>query len=254
MHDHNAFLTLTYNDEHLPEDGSIHKEELQRFFKRLRKEIYPTKVRYFACGEYGEKKARPHYHVILFGYDFRSDRYKAKVTQTGNTLWRSPTLEKVWYQGYSYIGEVTFESAAYVARYVMKKWKKDPREKETEINLANSYIDRETGEVFPVEPEFVLMSRGRKPDGGIGKTWYDKYAGDTEKDFIYVNGKRISLPKYYDTLLAQTEGGEEELLKRKGRRIAAIDPGERTYERIVAKEKVKKRQIGMLNRSIENES
>ena len=67
MHDENIFLTLTYDDEHLPKDNSVHKDEVQRFMKRLRKAVYPDKVRYFLCGEYGGQFGRPHYHVILFG-------------------------------------------------------------------------------------------------------------------------------------------------------------------------------------------
>ena len=110
MHEHNAFITLTFDKEHLPDDHSIRKEHLQKFFKRLRKRI-GVDIRYFACGEYGSRNNRPHYHAIIFGYDF-PDKYLHTKTRNGDLLFRSPTLEKAWKFGYSLIGHVTFESAA----------------------------------------------------------------------------------------------------------------------------------------------
>ena len=92
MHEGNSFITLTYAPEHLHEDYSVHKKELQKFFKRLRKNT-GIKLRYFACGEYGDENRRPHYHAIIFGYDFPDKQLYTK-TRTGDLLYRSPLLEK----------------------------------------------------------------------------------------------------------------------------------------------------------------
>lgn len=243
MHDQNCFLTLTYDEEHLPKDYSLDTMAIPKFIRALRKR--GVKCRYFACGEYGETKRRPHYHIILFGYDFPDKTlFKEK---NGTKLYRSNLLEQIWDQGYSTIGAVTFESAAYVARYVVKKHKKDSRD-ESEINLYNSVIDKETGEIFPIEPEFCRMSR--RP--GIGKTWLEKYGKDTDKDFITINGKIMSLPKYYDMLLEQKN--PEDMLKRKARRVRAAEAkaDDNTLDRRLAKEKVKTAQSNMLIRELES--
>lgn len=244
MHEENSFVTLTFAPEYLPTDNSIRKEHLQKFFKRLRKNT-GAKMRYFACGEYGEKKSRPHYHAILFGYGF-PDKQLYTVRQ-GNRLYRSAILERAWPFGHSLIGEVTFQSCAYVARYVMKKWKKDSRDDETEINMANAVVDRETGEIIEIQPEFCLMSR--RP--GIGRTWLEKYKTDTDKDFVTVNKHWQKLPKYYDQVL-EVEN-ELDMMKRKGKRKRMIKEEENTIERLKVQEKVKEAQIGMLHRPIEGD-
>jgi hypothetical protein len=239
MHEHNAFITLTFDQENLPDDHSIRKEHLQKFFKRLRKRI-GADIRYFACGEYGTKNNRPHYHAIIFGYDF-PDKYLHTKTRGGDLLFRSPTLEKAWKFGYSLIGDVTFESAAYVARYVMKKRKGEQEELDEYYKL----LDTETGEVHQLEPEFCLMSR--RP--GIGKTWLEQYKSDTDKDFITVRGKKMGLPKYYDNLLEQLG---EDLQDRKLKRMKSINKEDQSYERLRTKEKVKKAQITSLTRNLED--
>ena len=67
-HDYNSFVTLTYDESHLPEDGGLNHGHVQKFLKLLRKKVAPAKVRYFVVGEYGEKSGRPHYHLALFGF------------------------------------------------------------------------------------------------------------------------------------------------------------------------------------------
>lgn len=245
LHENNSFITLTYSNENLPEDMSIRKREVQTFIKRLRKKI-GIKIRYFACGEYGEMNNRPHYHAIIFGYDFPDKKLWSK--KNGNLLYRSELLEKVWTKGHSIIGEVTFESAAYVARYVMKKRKGDDAEEYYKL------LDKETGEIHQIEPEFCLMSRGRKPDGGIGKRWLDKFKTDTDKDFITLNGKKMKLPRYYDNVI-EAENEIEMMERKKKRRIEANRRKEdNTYERLKVKEKVKEAQLNNLKRGYENES
>jgi hypothetical protein len=240
MHEQNSFITLTYSPEYLPKDKSIQKQELQKFFKRLRKNT-GVKLRYFACGEYGELNNRPHYHAIVFGYDFPDKVLHTK--RNGNLLFRSEVLEKAWPFGHSLIGAVTFESAAYVARYVTKKFKGNEEEKDAHYRL----LDKDTGEVFQIEPEFCLMSR--RP--GIGREWLEKFKGDTNKDFITHRGSKMKLPKYYDSVLEIED--ELGMLKRKSKRrkMANKNKEDNTSERLTVKEKVKKAQIKQLSRDFE---
>lgn len=240
LHEHNAFITLTYDNEHLPADNSIHKTELQKFFKRLRKNI-GQKIRYFACGEYGEMNNRPHYHAIIFGYDFPDKKLHTK--RNGNLLFTSQELQNSWNLGHSLIGAVTFESAAYVARYVTKKYKSKDQ---SEIDQHYQLCDRETGEIFQLTPEFCLMSR--RP--GIGKDWLEKYKSDTDKDFITLSGKKMSLPKYYDSLLEKDN--QEEFAKRKLKRKQNINKEDNTAIRLMERETCKKAQITQLNRDLED--
>ena len=178
-------------------------------------------------------------------------------------------LQKCWPYGFSLIGDVSFESAAYVARYVMKKRKGD----EDHIDPKTGKTNREhymsvhpvTGEIFQLEPEFCLMSRGGE-HGGIGKSWLKKYGSDTDKDFITVRGKKVSLPKYYDSILEQEEIIYSEFVgprtpddvinrplvkERKARRKSFINLEDNSLERLAVKEKVKQAQTKTLTRDIE---
>lgn len=205
MHDKNSFITLTYNDEHLPCDGSVSKREFQLFMKRLRRQIEPVRIKFYGCGEYGSKLGRPHYHILIFGYDFPdkyfwyvSDPKKKNRFSTSEAfqVWRSPTLERLWTdegersKGYSSLGEVNIYSAGYVARYIRKK-----------IGGAQA-----PGHYQGKAPEFALMSRGRTKGEGIGGSWYKRYKTDCyPKDFTHVNGKKYKPPKYYDRLLMRED-------------------------------------------------
>lgn len=247
MHKANSFITLTYAPEHLPEDHSVHKEHLQKFIKRLRKNT-KEELRYFACGEYGEAKGRPHYHAIIFGYDF-PDKQIHTQTKAGHYLYTSDMLNKCWKFGYSLIGEVTFESAAYVARYVMKKRKGKPDEVDPITGKTNAeyymLVDNNTGEVLEIEPEFCLMSR--RP--GIGRAWLEKYKTDTNKDFITFNGNKMSLPKYYDSVLDMED--QLEFMERKKKRKAKIKPEDKTYTRLEARRKIVEQRQKKLIRNLE---
>lgn len=263
MHEANSFITLTYNNEHLPEDQSIHKEELQKFFKRLRKNLHtkysklklPTpEIRYFACGEYGEK-GRAHYHAIIFGYDF-PDKLLFTKTKNGDLLFRSQELEKAWSKdgksmGFSTIGNATFESCAYVARYVMKKRKGDDDTPDPVTGKTNKeyylIVDDETGETWHREPEFCLMSR--RP--GLGKTWLEKFKQDTDKDFITVNYSKQKLPKYYDSILEQEDALAFEIRKRKRKKEAKKRADDNTPDRLAQKETCKIAQSNQLKREID---
>ena len=163
FHERSCFLTLTYDDAHLPKYGQLLKRDLQLFFKRLRKAYGP--FRYVACGEYGELKRRPHFHVCLFGIDFHLDRVDFGIGVRGDKLYVSPSLGRVWSYGHHSIGSLTFESAAYTARYITKRITGPGA---SVIPLA---CDPESGEIIQANPEFLLCSR--RP--GIGSAWFDEY-------------------------------------------------------------------------------
>lgn len=124
-HDENAFVTLTYADEHLPKNGSLEPLVLSKFIKRLRKAIYPRSVRYFAVGEYGDENGRPHYHLSLFGLSGRTNHVLRRVEHYGcsQLIWDS------WGFGGTDVQEFNDHTAQYVAGYVVKKLtdKSDPR-------------------------------------------------------------------------------------------------------------------------------
>lgn len=191
LHERNSFLTLTYTDEDLPLGRSLDTSHPQLFMKRLRKRL-PNKVRFFLCGEYGDLTQRPHYHLALFGHDFHQDRKIHSRTPHGDDLYTSALLEEVWGMGHCPIGDLTFESAAYIARYVMKKAYGAGQE------FIDRYVDQSTGLVR--EPEFVRMSL--KP--GIGRGFLDKYMSDVyPSDEVIINGKTARPPRYYDKIMEE---------------------------------------------------
>ena len=152
-HEKNCFITLTYNDANLPEGASVCKRSAQLFMKKLRKAIAPIKVRYFLCGEYGAEKNRPHYHAILFGYDFEDKRYFS-TDRRGNPIYRSPLLEKLWTYGFSSVGDrLDFETAKYCAKYMQA----DCREFER-IGLKPPFtlMSRRPGLALDVIPDSVM--------------------------------------------------------------------------------------------------
>lgn len=153
-HEKNCFITLTYNENNLPKEG-VCKRSAQLFMKRLRKAIAPIKVRYFLCGEYGAKKNRPHYHCILFGYDF-SDKWFFGYDKRGNAIYRSPLLEKLWTFGFSSVGEkLDFESAKYCAKYMQA----DGREFEKlGLNRPFTLMSRRPGLALDVIPDSVYKT------------------------------------------------------------------------------------------------
>jgi hypothetical protein len=209
LYENNCFITLTFSDDGMKQRfldeksserrkymdnlWSIDVRDTQLFMKRLRKE-FGKGIRFLFSGEYGDLNKRPHYHAILFNFDF-PDKELWKI-QNDQRYYISQSLSELWPYGHCVIGDVTFESAAYVARYVMKKVTGDQAEDHYQ------WADSETGEVFPLKPEFVTMSR--RP--GIGKEWFEKYHSDLyPKDFVTLNGKKYKPPKYYDNILKEVD-------------------------------------------------
>lgn len=232
LHDSNCFITLTYNDENLPKDGSLHKDHFQKFMKRLRKQIEPIRVRYFQCGEYGEQLNRPHYHCCLFGYDF-PDKQLWSIRK-GTKLYRSESLEKLWPFGFSTIGDVTFESAAYVARYIMKK--------QTGANAEEYYRGR--------LPEYIAMSR--RP--GLAREWAELFLGDVyPADEIVIRGNmKCRPPKYYDAIFDCVDHRKMEKIKQA--RVVRAKENDEGLERLAVKERVKLKQVKELKRNYETVS
>ncbi|CAK0755284.1 hypothetical protein CCP3SC15_2050003 [Gammaproteobacteria bacterium] len=232
LHAVNSFVTLTYDDAHFPAQGSLQLRDFQLFMKRLRKSR-PESIRFFHCGEYGSELNRPHYHSILFGIGF-PDRQLWSV-RNGEKLYRSEALEKLWPFGFSTVGDLTFESAAYVARYVTKK---------VTGRIADShYLGR--------KPEYVTMSR--RP--GIGSKWYAQFSGDVfpSDEVIIRGGVRCRPPKFYDKLL---EADAPEVLRRIKitRELRAEASPDNSGTRLRIRGEVKQRTYTLLKRGYENGS
>lgn len=240
MHEDNTFITLTYNEDNLPYPPSLNVKHYQDFMKRFRKKYSDHTIRFYHCGEYGEENQRPHYHAIIFGFDF-PDKEFFKKSFSGDNYYTSDSLNKLWGKGFCIIGDVTFESAAYVARYIMKKVNGEKAEEHYKC------VDPESGELFDIKPEYTTMSR--RP--GIGKSWYDKYKSDVyPSDFVVVRGKKMRPPRYYDDLLMNEQGEEHDFIKYQRELKANTHLAEQTPERLAVKEAVKKAQVSKLKREI----
>lgn len=236
LHEESSFLTLTYDDEHLPYQGQLVYPHFQDFMKRLR---YHTgkKLRFYMCGEYGETHDRPHYHAILFGHAFFDDRLLLKRTSAGS-LYSSALLDSVWKRGMCSVGDVTFDSAAYVARYVVKK-----------VNGARAEehytrVDGITGEVYQKVPEFSRMSL---QNGGIGAGWLEKYSSDViNAGAVMTYNVARGVPRYYNKMLEERTDFSRDLLditRCERAKLRSVHANDNSYERMRVKEEVLKAKI-----------
>ena len=180
LHEHTQFLTLTFSDKYLPSNQSLDVSILQKFLKRYRKAFTDVPIRFYACGEYGEQFQRPHYHIIIFGHEFE-DKKVFKLNH-GFPIYVSAALQKLWPFGHSSTATCTFESCAYVARYVTKKI--------TGKAAEEHYSGRKS--------EFNTMSR--KP--GIAHEWFRQFKSDVyPQDYVVIrDGIKCKPPRYYDNL------------------------------------------------------
>jgi hypothetical protein len=245
QHEDNCFITLTYNAENIPPDGGLRVKDFQNFMKRLRKEV--GKVRFYHCGEYGDKGNRPHYHAILFGYNF-PDWIYLRDSPSGHPIWTSPSLERIWGKGFVTIGEMTYESAAYVARYCLKKINGKGADQVNEETGLKPYerFNSFTGEIVQVRPEYTTMSR--RP--GIGHSWISDYRDDVyPKDFTTIRGRKVKPPKYYDEQLRQIDPDMYDDMKQ-GRIMRAYEANDNHEQRLRSKEKVKKARYSQYERQI----
>lgn len=238
LHPHNAFVTLTYDDNNAPYRGMLDHRDFQLFLKRLRKHIAPARVRFYMCGEYGEQNDRPHFHACLFGWDWKDKIYWGK-SPTGEKIYRSTTLESIWTKGFSSTAGVTFRSAAYVARYCVKKV--------TGWNAQFHYAREDAEGKYQLPPEYNKMSL--KP--GIGAPWLEKWQMDVyPHDYIIVNGVKVKPPKYYDKLFERTNEQVIEDIKHARETRAREKYEDNTEERLRVKEIVQKAQLNMLKRKL----
>ena len=224
QYENNCFVTLTYNDDHIPvnlfpseynietgepisynESFTLYKKDLQNFIKRLRSDLNRTgnydkdgnsvylkktdkdyhDIKYFACGEYGGKTKRPHYHLIIFNFK-PNDLIPIGQNISGDMYYKSPYLEKLWPNGFNLVANVTWNSCAYVSRYVTKK-------------ISNNVTDQ-IYKNLNVDPEFIIMSKG------IGKKWYilnNVCYATFENNYIKTDegARKISPNRYFDKLL-----------------------------------------------------
>ena len=243
LYDFNSFITLTYDDFNLPVGGSLDYVDFQKFMKRLRKRV-GSKVRFYMGGEYGsEGTMRPHFHACLFGYDF-PDKVYYKKTSSGEKIYTSKLLESLWPYGLSSVGNVTFESAAYIARYCVQKVTGD-------LAQAHYRVITDDGEIIDRVPEFNHMSL--KP--GIGADWLKKFRTDVfPRDYVVINGVKTKPPKYYDVLFEREFPGDFSQIVASREldfvNLKHVDPAEFWDDRMSVKEQVQLARSSMLKRSL----
>jgi len=243
LHQENCFITLTYAPEYMPEGGTLVKKDYQLFMKRFRKYIYPQKIRMYFCGEYGDQRGRPHYHALIFGYDFADKVLVRDPRRPRNAppIYHSPLLYQLWGKGKVVIGEVTYQSAGYVARYCIKK--------QTGKNKLDAYtkIDN-NGNKYNILPEFAQASNR----DGIGAQWYKKYASDCfPSDYLVHEAKKCRVPRYYDRLFEIDNS--EKLAEVKARRVLRVNEHAKdlTHERLMVREVCQKAKCNKLIRTYE---
>ena len=224
LHDRNCFLTLTYDEEHLPVGLSVDKAEWQRFAKKVRNRV--GSFRFLHSGEYGDHNHRPHYHAVVFGQDFSEDRV---LFRSGRwPLYVSETLQALWPNGFSTIGDFTYETAQYVAGYVVKKLTGQ------KAKQGRVFFDHSSELPYQVESEYGTMSR--RP--GLGAEWFERFRSDVyPSDECVVKGRRFRPPRYYDLKLE-----EAELEVYKERRRVAAKSEDATEQRLRVREKVAQAQ------------
>ncbi|QCS36162.1 replication initiator protein [Capybara microvirus Cap1_SP_143] len=229
-HDHSWFVTLTYDDEHLPineftdpvtsevgESTTLVKRHVQLFMKKLRNAYPDNHLMYFFAGEYGDRSRRPHYHAIIFDLPL-DDLVFYKTSPNGDIYFNSPKLEKIWSHGFVVVANVTYASAAYTARYIMKK---------QNVSDENSIYARKN-----IEPEFCLMSQ--KPS--IGRRYFEDHPDVYDLDYLSLaGGYRASIPKYFDYLLEKVDAERLQAIKEErkffAQHLANIKESMHTYDR-----------------------
>ncbi|WNK12563.1 MAG: replication initiator protein [Microvirus sp.] len=230
MHEQNSFLTLTYDNSNLPVVGTLVPSHLQGFHKRLHNRLLDSRsygIRYYGVGEYGDLSRRPHYHSIIFGFDF-PDKLIYSKNGKGEYLYTSKLLDEIWGFGSCKIAAVTYASAFYVARYCCKKVDGKQRE-------AGHYLVYDSdGVVHERVPEFAHMSR--RP--GIGSSYFDKFGSEVRHhDSVILDGHEVPSVRYYDLKIKAANEADLELIKK--RRRAKRVWSERQVDRRRVKETLK---------------
>lgn len=243
-YDLSVFLTLTYSNLHIPQDGSLNHRHFQLFMKRLRKYHHyanpdAPKIKYYMCGEYGGNTDRPHYHAIVFGLDF-ADKRKHSKGKRGDQIYVSDKLNELWGMGYCWIGSVSHRSAGYCARYCLKKI--------TGEMAVDHYkkVNPLTGEIFEITPEYLAVSNG------VGFRHFEKHHEQMYlRDSCVIEGKQTPVPKYYDRKLEQINPQRLEEVKKARKKRALKRKQDSTPERLRVREECKIAQIKSLRRELE---
>lgn len=264
--ENNCFITLTYNQDNIPGDGSLVKSHFVKFMKKLRQwrtrhpemfvteltnKDYPSQtkgkaapIRYIMCGEYGTQLQRPHYHALLFNLEFKDKTLHTE--RNGNKIYISDTLEhKIWKKGFCSIGNMTYESAAYVARYIIKK----------QTGTGQNYTTQDDNGQIHEDLQQEYATQSRKP--GIASHWFDEYGDEVfpEDEVIIRDRKgRISLkkpPRYYEHLISQTQPELLAQVKAQREKLAKNHLDDQTPKRLKARETVKVAQLGQCKRTYE---
>lgn len=253
-----AFLTLTYAPEFLPEGGSYDESDIVGFVKRLRERIctsvgckgerfnwntyrmsrtcrgFCPKIKTFGCAEYGRKGLRPHFHLLVFGFDFPDREYWRGSSQhgSGSVAFRSKLLEETWGKGHCELGTLTFASASYTARYTQKKSKR----------LLPEHLKPEKS---------VCVPRRR----GLGKEFFEKFKDDIYAiDSVVVSGKRQGVPRYYDKLLQNSDPEKYEKIKLARLAKRPQDEFHNSQERMAVRKECHQQSIKKLRRQYEDEA
>lgn len=287
-HPHNCWVTLTYHDDALPTryytgilnpvtgkpiyGGTLHKPDMQKLFRRIRKtsvhaetdqlqqqplSIKGNPLRYYYCGEYGEKYKRPHYHACLFGIDF-ADKKLLKHTDQEYRLYESELLKTLWPHGQHIITELTWQNAAYTARYSLAKVNGQLQEQyqtyktknNTVIKKHYEQIDYNTGEIITLQQEYNDMSR--KP--GIGHNWLQKWEQDvyhTDTSYVRIRGNKTQPPRYYDKLHKRNNPEHYEHIQKERAKATRNHWLNNTQERLNDEEIITTRKIITLKQHLE---
>ncbi|QCQ84687.1 replication initiator protein [Blackfly microvirus SF02] len=231
-----AMLNLTYDNEHVPHGYTLSLRDYQLFMKKLRKISGPN-LRFFGCGEYGDKNHRPHYHIITFNYrPTDTELYKRGPDYN---LYTSEKLTSLWGNGHAVIGDVSFESCAYVARYCLKKRTGKTADEHYTVTLPD-------GSKFKRLKEFNTMSR----NPGLAFNYYQKYQSEIlAHDNIVMNGHTVSVPRYYDKLTEKLDANMRQKIQkstlekiksnRRRKALVSIDKADNTSRRRRTKELVR---------------
>ncbi|WNK13737.1 MAG: replication initiator protein [Microvirus sp.] len=261
-----CFITLTYDDQHLVSQSLIHRD-FQLFMKRLRKfaskkknkmnltskfalglgtiepETRPqaeSQITYYMAGEYGSKNRRPHYHACLFNFNF-IDKIYYSTTKSKSKIYTSHLLTKLWGKGFTTIGDVNIQSAAYIARYIINKI--------TGKNASQHYqhVNQETGEITDLLPEYNRMSL-KNP---IGKDWLKRYSSDVYPEgLVHTRSGIAKSPRAYDKWFSKLDEGTHGEMKKRRAEEARQYLHDNTPRRLEAKERVKRAQLNQLLRTI----
>lgn len=226
---HNTFLTLTYDDEHLPRE--LIPAHFTKFIKRLRKKCSNDErilsarhasIRYLACGEYGEQTERPHYHACLFNAG------AADQTAYSQDLCESPTFTTLWGNGAAKLAPFTAGTAGYVAGYLTKRGKE-------------TYAD-EWGE----ERQKPFLRSSLRP--AIGREWLEKNSQDLQHGYMVLDHIKTRIPRYYIKKLLQ---GNAQARHEDIRARAQTETTDKKDEnRIRAAEEIHKQHINKKRRSL----